>query len=229
MQLQEFSRWTPAIWGQCALDEWRDRLQSVCGRYHPSLREEGALVTGGVTLTDAAGMEIVQVATDVDVVRRTQDDVKKEFGEHFFLLVQLEGVCGIEQQGRQSIIAPGDCILVEFLAAVEFLFQRPLQQPPLRSPAATASARTKAQRTRYLAPPRRAGSYVDHVARGRRQDIADFVDEPPCRETCVSCCSRRRDRPLQATAPRTQRRRIGRAGGWNSRRCWSTGTSPKSA
>ena len=122
MQLQEFSRWTPAIWGQCALDEWRDRLQTVCGRYHPTQREQGMMVTGGVTLTDAAGMEIVQVATDVEVVRRTQADIKKEFGEHFFLLVQLEGFCAVEQQGRQSIIAPGDCILVDSSLPSNFYF-----------------------------------------------------------------------------------------------------------
>ena len=122
MQLQEFSRWTPAIWGQCPLDEWRDSLQSVCGRYHPTQREDGMLVTGGVTATDGAGMEIVQVATDVDVVRRTQEDIKKEFGEHFFLLVQLEGVCGVEQQGRQNVIAPGDCILVDSSLPSNFYF-----------------------------------------------------------------------------------------------------------
>ena len=122
MQLREFSRWTPAIWGQCALDEWRDRLQSVCGRFHPTPWGQETLVTGGVTLTDAAGMEIVQVATDVDVVRRTQEDIKKEFGEHFFLLVQLEGVCGVEQQGCQNIISPGDCILVDSSLPSNFYF-----------------------------------------------------------------------------------------------------------
>jgi AraC-like DNA-binding protein len=122
MQLQEFRQWTPGNWGQCALDEWRDRLQSVCGRFHPTPREQCTLVTGGVTLADAAGMEIVQVATDVEVVRRTQEDVRKEFGEHFFLLVQLEGVCGVEQQGRQTIIAPGDCILVDSSLPSNFYF-----------------------------------------------------------------------------------------------------------
>lgn len=122
MQLQEFSPWTPAIWGQCALETWRDSLQSVCGRYHPSVRQAGAPVTGGVVLMDAAGIDIVQVATDVEVVRRTQEDVRMEFGEHFFLLVQLEGVCGVEQQGRQSVIAPGDCILVDSSLPSNFYF-----------------------------------------------------------------------------------------------------------
>ena len=122
MQLQEFSRWSPAIWGQCALDEWHDRLQSVCGRFHPSLCEEGMPVTGDVTLIGGAGIEIAHVATDVNEVRRTRDDIRKEFGEHFFLLVQLEGVCGIEQQGRQSLIASGDCILVDSSLPSNFHF-----------------------------------------------------------------------------------------------------------
>jgi AraC-like DNA-binding protein len=120
--LQEFHGWIPEIWGQTPLEEWRGRLQSVCGRFNPVGRAEEPGVTGGVTLADAAGLEIVQVATDVELVRRDQEDIRRDFGEHFFLLMQLEGACGIEQKGRQSIIAPGDCILVDSSLPSNFYF-----------------------------------------------------------------------------------------------------------
>ncbi|TYO65670.1 helix-turn-helix domain-containing protein [Bradyrhizobium hipponense] len=122
MQLQEFSSWTPEIWSPAPFDEWRDKLQSVCGRFNPFGRQEHSVVNGGVVLRDAAGMEIVQVATDVEVVRREQNDIRLDYGEYFFLLVQLQGVCGIEQQGQQSIIAPGDCILVDSSLPSNFYF-----------------------------------------------------------------------------------------------------------
>ena len=122
MQLQEFSRWTPQIWGQDPLDAWSDKLQSVCGRFNPFGWEERKVVNGGVVLSDIAGTEIVQVAADIGVVRREEHDIRLDYGEHFFLLVQLQGVCGVEQQGRQSIVSAGDCILVDSSLPSNFYF-----------------------------------------------------------------------------------------------------------
>ena len=122
-QLQEFGDRTPVVWGQPALEEWRDRLQSVCGRFNPSGWEDRDAVNGGVLLSDAAGVGVVQVATDINVVRRDERDIRLDYGEHFFLLVQLEGSCGVEQRGRQSTISPGDCILVDSSLPSNFYFE----------------------------------------------------------------------------------------------------------
>lgn len=123
MQLQEFSGRTPEVWGQSPLEEWRDRLQSVCGRFNPLGWDERSIVSGGVSLSNAAGIEVVQVATDVEVVRRNERDIRLDYGEHFFLLVQLEGSCGVEQRGRQNTISPGDCILVDSSLPSNFYFE----------------------------------------------------------------------------------------------------------
>jgi AraC-like DNA-binding protein len=123
MQLQEFSSRTPDAWGQAPLEEWRDRLQSVCGRFNPLGWEKRDIVNGGVSLSNAAGAEVVQVATDVEVVRRDERDIRRDYGEHFFLLVQLQGTCGVEQRGRQNTILPGDCILVDSSLPSNFYFE----------------------------------------------------------------------------------------------------------
>jgi AraC-like DNA-binding protein len=122
MQLQEFGDRTPELWGQAPLEEWRDRLQSACGRFNPCGWEERDVVNGGVLLSSAAGVGVVQVATDIGVVRRDEHDIRLDYGEHFFLLVQLEGSCGIEQKGRQNTISPGDCILVDSSLPSNFHF-----------------------------------------------------------------------------------------------------------
>ncbi|WP_245350416.1 helix-turn-helix domain-containing protein [Bradyrhizobium sp. UFLA03-84] len=122
VQLQEFSNWTPQVWSQAPLEEWRHKLQSVCGRFNPFGWEERDLVNGGVLVRDAAGMDIAQVAGDIGVVRRDERDIRLDYGEFFFLLVQLEGTCGVEQQGQQSIISPGDCILVDSSLPSNFYF-----------------------------------------------------------------------------------------------------------
>ena len=113
MQLQEFRSWMPDIWGQVPFDEWSEHLRSVCGRFNPRPYQDLDTVTGGISIYDAAGMEVVQVAADVQAVHRDQHDIRLDYREHFFLLLQLEGTCGLDQLGRQSVLAPGECILVD--------------------------------------------------------------------------------------------------------------------
>lgn len=69
----------------------------------------------------AGGLDIAHVANDLHCVRRDRQDIRRDYGENLFLLLQLEGVCGVEQNGSRSIIAPGDCILVD--GASPSLFQ----------------------------------------------------------------------------------------------------------
>jgi AraC family transcriptional activator of tynA and feaB len=122
MQLQEFRTWMPDIWGRTCFDEWAARLQSVCGSFNPQRVHETDVVTGGTAVLSAGGMEVVQVAADVHSVSRRQRDIRLDGREHLFLLLQLEGSCGIEQFGRQTAITPGDCILVDSARPVEFHF-----------------------------------------------------------------------------------------------------------
>jgi AraC-like DNA-binding protein len=65
---------------------------------------------------------LVQVANDLAIIQRDLHDIRKDYGEHLFLLLQIEGECGIEQYGRQTIVAPGDCILVDSSSPSTFHF-----------------------------------------------------------------------------------------------------------
>lgn len=96
-----------------AFEDWTSRLQSVCGNYHPNAFEHGEIVTGYVELLRAGGVEIAHIANDIGNVRREAEDIRRDYGENLFLLIQLQGCCGIEQKGRQSVIGPGDCILID--------------------------------------------------------------------------------------------------------------------
>jgi AraC-like DNA-binding protein len=118
----QFAAHMPEARAQEAVGPWSDRLRSVCGRFNAVPNREQELVTGCVALSNAAGMEIVQVATNVDHVRRSEQDIRLDFGEHIFLLLQLEGSCGVEQFGRQNLIEPGDCLLVDSAAPSRFFF-----------------------------------------------------------------------------------------------------------
>jgi AraC-like DNA-binding protein len=103
-------------------DQWTDRLHSICGRFQPRLSAQRKGVTGGADIMLAAGIEIARVANDLDVVRRDEQDIRSDYGANLFLLLQLEGSCGVEQYGRQAIIEPGDCILVDSSSPSVFHF-----------------------------------------------------------------------------------------------------------
>lgn len=96
-----------------AFDDWTSRLQSICGRYHPHRHDRKSVVMGHVGVLRAGGIDVAHIANDLGEVRREADDIRKDFGEYLFLLIQLEGTCGIEQRGRQAVISPGDCILID--------------------------------------------------------------------------------------------------------------------
>ena len=105
------------------IDEWSDRLHSVCGGFKPYARRGENMVTGGIHATRPAGVIVHQVATDVDFVHRDINNIRHDFSDHVFLLLQLEGACGVEQFGRQSRITPRDCILIDSAHPVKLFFE----------------------------------------------------------------------------------------------------------
>lgn len=108
---------------RASLSDWTSRLRNVCGGFTPHSRRDTDMVTGGVIASSPAGLRVVQVATDVDFVARDARSVRLDYSDHLFLLVQLEGSCGIEQFDRQCVVAPGDCALVDSAAPVKLHFE----------------------------------------------------------------------------------------------------------
>ena len=94
-------------------DDWADRLLSICGHYRPQRYEQQSTVTGYVGVMAAGGIDVAHVANNLGEVRREAQDIRRDFGENLFLLIQLEGTCGIEQKDRRDIITPGDCVLID--------------------------------------------------------------------------------------------------------------------
>ncbi len=94
-------------------DDWSSRLQLICGRYNPLRHEHQPEVIGYVGVIAAGGIDVAHIANNLGEVRREAQDIRQDFGENLFLLIQLEGTCGIEQKDRRDVISPGDCVLVD--------------------------------------------------------------------------------------------------------------------
>jgi hypothetical protein len=84
VELTRFRELSPSIRRSHEIDEWSARLQSVCGNFQSRLCEDVSRVTGKVQLSEAAGLELVQVANDLVVVSRDHRDIRTDYGEHLF-------------------------------------------------------------------------------------------------------------------------------------------------
>lgn len=122
MELDRFRALSTTTYGQHVLDEWSSRLVSVCGNFRSDPRDGAGTVAGIINPMSAGSMDFVQVANNLETIRRDQQDIRTDYGEHLFLLLQIEGECGIEQVGRQTTIAPGDCALVDSSRPSTFYF-----------------------------------------------------------------------------------------------------------
>jgi AraC-like DNA-binding protein len=123
MDVAEFRGLSPVVWPTMPPEEWTSRLQSVCGHFQPEPCQENPVVTGLVDIADAAGVELVHVANNMNIVRRGEDDIRRDYGENIFLIIQLEGICCLEQCGRQAAIGPGDCVLMDSSSPLALHFE----------------------------------------------------------------------------------------------------------
>jgi AraC-like DNA-binding protein len=103
-------------------DQWSEDLQSICGKFNPRLTERGKSVRGAARGIDVCGMEFAHISNDLDRVHRDWDDIRRDSHEHLFLIVQLEGSCGVDHIGQHNTLDVGDCILVDSTKPTTFHF-----------------------------------------------------------------------------------------------------------
>lgn len=101
---------------------WVDDLHYTCGSFRPSRMDANLDIRGEARRINACGVEFSHISNDLDRIQRDWDDVRRDAVEQLFLIVQLEGSCGVEHTGRQSTLNVGDCILVDSTKPTTFHF-----------------------------------------------------------------------------------------------------------
>jgi AraC-like DNA-binding protein len=122
MELLDSRSLMPADWKVLPYDQWADDLQSICGSFNPRPLDKGKTVRGAARGIDVCGMQFAHVSNDLDRVHRDWDDIKRDSSEHLFLIVQLEGSCGVDHFGHHNTLDVGDCILVDSTKPTTFHF-----------------------------------------------------------------------------------------------------------
>lgn len=103
-------------------DRWVDDLHFTCGSFRPSRMDTSIAIRGEARRIHACGIEFSHISNDLDQIERDWTDVRRDAAEQIFLIVQLEGSCGVEHQGALSRLDVGDCILVDSTRPTLFHF-----------------------------------------------------------------------------------------------------------
>lgn len=122
MELLRSENLIPVQWSLIAYEQWRHDLHSICGSFNPQPTDKGKVVRGAARGIDVCGMQFAHVSNDLDLVHRNWDDIRRDTAEHLFLIVQLEGSCGVDHSGQQNTLDVGDCILVDSTKPTTFHF-----------------------------------------------------------------------------------------------------------
>lgn len=108
--------------GTLAVEQFQSRLMDVCGLFHAEPVRGRDVVNGRILLEERAGIPMAHIAKDLQKVRRSADDCRKDDGEHFFLVIQEEGRALMAQNKTARMMNPGDMILIDSARPSEFTF-----------------------------------------------------------------------------------------------------------
>lgn len=103
-------------------ETFRHDLRSICGSFNPHLVQKDDKVFGAARSIDVCGMDFAHISTDLDYVHRDWDDIRQDAAEHLFLIMQIEGSCGLDHSGQQNVLDVGECILVDSTRPTTFYF-----------------------------------------------------------------------------------------------------------
>ncbi|MEM9602872.1 MAG: helix-turn-helix domain-containing protein [Pseudomonadota bacterium] len=96
------------------IEAFQSRLNGVCGSFdlHVDKPRQPA-VSGHVSVSAFGGLDIAEVGLDVDQVTRRRDNIRRDPGNHFFLILQRQGRARLHQQGVTAWMQPGDLFVVD--------------------------------------------------------------------------------------------------------------------
>ncbi len=112
-----------ADWPEIQFDQWTHQLRTICGRFDAEPIRGRSMVRGGFCVSTSGGVEMAKIGLDLDVVRRTPGNLRADDDHFLFLISQLEGACGIEQNDRRHWLEVGDWVLIDSAAPSVFQFQ----------------------------------------------------------------------------------------------------------
>lgn len=105
------------------VDDFTAELRGICGGFivEPVSGSKGR-VEGGLARLNLGRYDTALVALETDCVSRSPREIRRDPGEHLFLLVQQQGRSAIEQGENVALLQPGDMYLVDSACPSRFRY-----------------------------------------------------------------------------------------------------------
>ncbi len=100
----------------------REDISQICGAFQIEPARRGGPSRGLARQRMMGGLETALISLDVEKVTRTQACIRRDPGEHFFLLVQDVGHCVVHQNATSTLLRPGDMFIVDATQPSQFVY-----------------------------------------------------------------------------------------------------------
>lgn len=104
------------------VEQFRTDLHRICGQFDARPGDVRPTLRGALSLETRAGVEMAHVAADIQQIVRTQQHIRRDDGENYFLVIQEEGRALMSQNGEVRMISPGDMMLIDSGQPSDFTF-----------------------------------------------------------------------------------------------------------
>lgn len=165
--------------GKQGLNQWQERLHTVCGRFDTVLQDDPLNFFGGVAVSHLGELEVADVATNAYSLRKSAADVRAEDGRHYFLIYQHSGSSVLMQHERQAVLAEGDLALIDSRFSSEFRYLEGMRHLSFHLPCDALERRMAGRPVKVCAALRGSeplgsvlGSFVRQVI-GQRAEFAE--------------------------------------------------------
>ena len=91
-------------------------LRNVCGAFDVRSKREEQPFEGQVGVSSKAGLDFAFVGQNATRIERTEQNIRRDPGNHYFLIVQDVGSAIMRQSGTETALQPGDMFLADSTA-----------------------------------------------------------------------------------------------------------------
>lgn len=92
---------------------WNDDLAAICGSYFGVPNKGQQDVSGRIAVRGYDTLDVADISDDIDRIVRDRRGIRQDDAEHIFLVMQVDGALGVSHNERDTVLAPGDCILLD--------------------------------------------------------------------------------------------------------------------
>ncbi len=98
---------------QIEFDRWCEDLRGICGHYQGVARDRQRAVRGLIHPRKFDGLDVADVAGDVQAISRDHRGIRRDDAEHIFCIIQAAGQLHVTHDGVASLLGVGDCLLLD--------------------------------------------------------------------------------------------------------------------